>query len=299
MREFIVQHKTQYSYNTSVMVSHQSAHLQPISNSHQTCRSFDLHIHPEPSTISQHTDFFGNPTHIFSIEKAHSDLEVTALSEVQVFNPEIPNPTKSVKNQEVLEYINNMDNMESANAIQFTFPSEWTPNNAEIYEIAKKFYSPRSPFLQSTLNLCDYIQKNFEFTSDATDVNTSVFEFLKMKRGVCQDFTHFMLSVIRSIGLPAQYVSGYLLTNPPNGTPRLLGADASHAYIAIFLPDYGWINLDPTNNMICEDKHIVVGYGRDYNDVSVLSGTVTGGMEQKLNIEVTVSPKEDWNRGNH
>lgn len=294
MNEFIISHKTHYRYNTPVLISHQATHLEPLSHAHQTCRKFELSIEPTPSSISRHIDFFGNPVHIFSLEETHSELIVTSFSEVQVFRPELPSPEFTPSCDYIRNYVNDMSQPESLEAIQFIYPSVYSVITEEIKEFAKPFFEGIRPFLKCVLDLFEYMHNAFVFDPKATTINTSVQEFLSLKKGVCQDFTHLAISAIRSMGLPARYVSGYILTNPPPGTERLLGADASHAYISIYIPGYSWISLDPTNNMICEDKHIMVANGRDYDDVSVLSGTVTGGLKQDLTIEVTVAPKEEW-----
>lgn len=265
-----------------------------MNHGYQTCKEFSLKIEPEPLSISRHFDFFGNATHIFSIEEAHQSLIVQADSQVQVFKPELPDPEATPTCEEIRETLLDLKTAGNLEAVQFSYGSMLAPVLEETKEFGKKFFLDKKPVLSCVLDLFEYIQKEFTFDTVATDINTPVLEFLKNRHGVCQDFAHLTLSAMRSCGLPAYYVSGYLLTSPPEGSERLLGADASHAYISVFVPGYGWISMDPTNNLICEDEHIMVATGRDFEDISVLSGTVMGGNQQDLIIEVTVAPDEEW-----
>lgn len=169
-------------------------------------------------------------------------------------------------------------------------PTALTPAVDSVFAFADEFLGADRPYLGAAMELSSAIFRTFEFDPGATDVSTPVDDTLRMKKGVCQDFAHLMLACLRAHGLPARYVSGYILTQPPPGKPKLQGADASHAWTSVFVPGTGWVDLDPTNNLVCGDEHITVAVGRDYADVSPLRGAVVGGGEQEITIEVTMEP---------
>ena len=194
---------------------------------------------------------------------------------------------------ELREHLRTRTDRASLLAVQMSSNGAKTFSNGAVEKFARKFSPDERPFLEAVLELNTTIFNDFQFDSEATDVSTPIDEILRLRSGVCQDFAHLMLASIRSRGLPGRYVSGYILTHPPEGEPRLQGADATHAWVSVFEPDLGWLDLDPTNNLICADEHIVVATGRDFADVSPLRGAVTGGGTQDIDIAVTVMPVEE------
>jgi transglutaminase-like putative cysteine protease len=174
-------------------------------------------------------------------------------------------------------------------ALEFTFASDAAPFLAEAADYAAPSFPPGRPFLAGARDLISRIHREFRYDTKATDVATTVAEALAMRRGVCQDFAHVGLSCLRSLGLPARYVSGYLLTRPADGKEKLIGADASHAWLAVYVPEVGWVDLDPTNDLVVSDEHITLAWGRDYADVSPVSGVMFGGGEHRVAVAVDVT----------
>lgn len=290
MARYHIHHITRYNYSFPVAASHHSAHLEPCNCARQKSHSFDLKIQPEPTDLSTRVDFFGNTMHLFSIPQQHTELVLEVHSDVAIEPVEAPMPDLSPSCAEVKTFIESNTRRETNLAEQFIYTSPLIPRDPEIAAFAADFFQRDKGFLAAALDLNHYIFKNFKFDPDATDVSTPVAKVFEERRGVCQDFAHFMIAAIRSCGLPACYVSGYILTNPPPGQPRLIGADASHAWVSIFVPGIGWVDLDPTNDKWVNDEHITIARGRDYSDVSLVRGAVFGGGEQTLDIEVTVTP---------
>jgi transglutaminase-like putative cysteine protease len=203
-------------------------------------------------------------------------------------------PTESAKWEDVRQYFAETrwgQDADSA-AAEFLFPSPMVPHTPALREYASASFAPDTPIVEAAIALMTRIHEEFEFDPDATHVTTSVETVLEIRRGVCQDFAHLMIGCLRALGLPARYVSGYLLTEPPEGQERLIGADASHAWVALYIPEYGWLALDPTNDMVPGDKHIMLAWGRDFGDVSPLRGVILGGGEHKVDVGVTVTPLE-------
>ncbi|MEO0795754.1 MAG: transglutaminase family protein [Verrucomicrobiota bacterium] len=292
MISYSITHKTIYRYQSPVACSHHVARLKAVSNFRQSCEAFQLAISPEPEQLIERVDYFGNHVHQFSLQKPHQEFVAESKSIVAVESPGAPFPEIAATCHEVREALHRSDNEELFDAMQFTYPSTVVRFDDAIADFASPFFPDDGRFLSGVLELAEHIYEHFVFDPTATDVTTPVNDVLTMKRGVCQDFAQFAIACIRSMGLPVRYVSGYLLTNPPEGQKRLEGADASHAWISIFDPDLGWIDVDPTNNMICGNQHIVVGHGRDFQDVSLIGGAVTGGGSHQIEVAVTVTPIE-------
>lgn len=290
MANYQINHKTRYQYEQAVAVSHHAARLRPLDDDRQTCHQFHQIISPEPSDLIEREDYFGNTTHQFSIQESHAELLVECDSEVTVYAPEIPIADLTPTCAEVRAYLNAAMNREAINRLEYCYPSRQVPVTEAIAEFARPFFPEDASFLACAGNFAAHIHDAFEFDPTATDATTPVEDVMELRKGVCQDFAHLALSGIRSLGLPARYISGYILTHPPEGQPRLVGADASHAWISIPVPNYGWIDIDPTNRQFCAEEHITVARGRDFADVSLLGGAVTGGGQHTIVIEVTVTP---------
>ncbi|MES2476394.1 MAG: transglutaminase family protein [Verrucomicrobiota bacterium] len=287
-------HRTRYQYEGAVTVSHNLARLAPRSLPGQRCPWHALEINPIPVGRSVHLDSYGNVTTYFEIEGRHEELEVIARSFVEVFATPPPDPSRtpaweSVRDACQAERLNG-----SSEAGAFRFSSPMVPTGADYQAYALQEFTPGRPVLQGLIALTQRVFREFKFDPRATDVSTPVSEVLRNRAGVCQDFAHLMLACLRSIGLPARYVSGYLETLPPPGKVKLAGADASHAWISVFCGEgAGWVDSDPTNNLIPGDRHVTVAWGRDFSDVSPLRGVTLGAGGQKLSVSVDVVPVEE------
>jgi len=281
--QYEVVHTTEYDYSESVAVSHHLAHLSPRVLPHQQRLHHQLQIEPAPAVMTTHTDYFGNPVTFFAMQGAHKRLTVRARSRValQATSPPLPSdtpPWEAVTDRTALPL----------EALEFLFDSALTPASAELAAYAHAAFAPRRPLLDAVLELTRRIHEEFTFDREATTIRTPLADVFRSRRGVCQDFARLEIGCLRSIGLPARYVSGYLETAPPEGRPRLLGADASHAWLAVYCPEAGWIHVDPTNNLLPSRRHITVAWGRDYSDVSPIHGVILGGGTHTLRVNVDV-----------
>ena len=284
-------HRTRYVYEGMVTVSHHLARLAPRFLPGQRCPWHVLEIVPEPVGRSVHNDIYGNITAYFECEGAHDKLEVTSRSLVEVLPTPKPDPASTPAWETIRDEANGDKLNASTEAGAFRFSSPMVPLAEEFAAYARADFSPDRPILEATAALMKRVFTEFEFNPTATDIATPVSEVLKKKAGVCQDFAHLMLACLRSLGLPARYVSGYLETIPPEGQERLTGADASHAWVSVFCgAEAGWVDADPTNNLLPGERHITVAWGRDYSDVSPLRGVTLGAGGQQLSVEVDVMP---------
>jgi transglutaminase-like putative cysteine protease len=284
-------HRTRYVYEGMVTVSHHLARLAPRFLPGQRCPWHVLEIVPEPVGRSVHNDIYGNITAYFECEGAHGKLEVTSRSLVEVLPTPKPDPASTPAWETIRDEANGDKLNASTEAGAFRFSSPMVPLAEEFAAYARADFSPDRPILEATAALMKRVFTEFEFNPTATDIATPVSEVLKKKAGVCQDFAHLMLACLRSLGLPARYVSGYLETIPPEGQERLTGADASHAWVSVFCgAEAGWVDADPTNNLLPGERHITVAWGRDYSDVSPLRGVTLGAGGQQLSVEVDVMP---------
>lgn len=293
MRLHIV-HETHYSYSSPVVLSQQLMHLAPRTLGWQTCDEHRLRVEPEPGEFDEGTDFFGNRTARTLIAAPHESLRVHAESTVSV----APREQRALALEQIAwdELRNRMrepGQRASAEAAGFLFESPHVETWRELAFYAAQGFAPGRGVLDAAMDLNRRIHADFKFDKTATSVSTPLREVMKRRRGVCQDFAHLMIGALRSLGLPARYVSGYLLTEPPPGRPRLVGADASHAWVGVYCgEDAGWVDLDPTNNCVVDDEHVTLGWGRDFSDVTPMRGVILGGGEQELAVRVTVTPLE-------
>ncbi len=297
-RSYVVVHETSYTYEHPVNLSRQIVHLMPRSLPWQVCRSHRLEITPEPEIVSIGVDAFGNPTRALNIEDDHESLVVRAESWVDVTERVHPDdaatpPWDAVRAR--LAYLAGRPPQPAdLEATRFLFESTRVRNKRELAAWTSACFPPGTPLLVGVRALMNRIHRELVFDPKATTVSTPVMEVFERRRGVCQDFAHLMLSCLRSIGLAARYVSGYLLTRPPPGRPRLVGADASHAWVSVYCPDYGWVDADPTNAVFPSLEHVTLGWGRDYDDVIPLRGVLLGGGDHELGIAVTVTPVAEY-----
>ncbi|HEX4137143.1 MAG TPA: transglutaminase family protein [Bryobacteraceae bacterium] len=285
-----VRHLTTYNYEDPVSVSHHILRLTPHNSPRQTCRQSSITIAPKPPGCTRHTDYFGNTATVFTLIEPHDRLVVEATSELEVNAPSLPDFSVSPAWEKVRDSLPFDCTGEALNAFQFVFDSNRVSVRPELAEYARDSFSPDRPLLEATLDLTRRINQDFRFDTKATEVSTPVETFFEKRRGVCQDFAHLQIGCMRSLGLPARYVSGYLRTVPASGQPRLVGADASHAWCAVWSPGAGWVDFDPTNNCVPSDGHITVAQGRDYSDVSPIYGVLLGGARHTLDTGVDVVP---------
>ncbi len=289
--KYRITHSTTYEYGDAVSLSHNIARLRPRDDgARQICLGHDLSVLPASSDRSDSLDYFGNHISYFSLQESHNQLKITARSEVEI-NPAVQrdfsvgSPRENVRE----ELLASVDPATRA-AREFTFDSSYVIRSSELANYALTSFAPGRPFLKCVLDLTERIHREFEFLPGATKVGTPVADVLRMRKGVCQDFAHLELGCLRSLGFAARYVSGYIVTTPPPGRPRLQGADVSHAWIGVFAPGLGWIDFDPTNGLMPSDSHITVGWARDYDDIGPIRGVIVGGRHQHLDVSVDVAP---------
>lgn len=285
-----VRHVTTYDYEDPVSVSHHIVRLTPHNSQRQTCNYATVTITPQPSSRSRHIDYFGNTITLFTLLEPHDRLVIEADSEIDVSALNPPDPARSAPWESVRGLLPVARTEEELNACQYVFDSRRVAARPELADYARESFPAERPLIEAALDLTRRINRDFRFDSKATEVSTPVETFFEKRRGVCQDFSHLQIACMRSLGLPARYVSGYLRTYPPPGQPRLVGADASHAWCAAWCPGVGWVDFDPTNNCMPSDGHITVAVGRDYSDVSPVYGVLLGGADHHLDSGVDVMP---------
>ena len=287
-----ISHRTVYEYTAPVTVSHHAARVQPRGLPNQETERFSLHIEPPPALQKTRTDYFGNRVCGFAIQAVHTRLEITATSRVMVAPVTPPALALSPPWEKVVELFSDPVSPEVVEPYQFVFDSPLLRVSPELADYARTSFAPGMPLLLSVTDLNRRIFKDFKYDSRATTVATPLEEVLEKRHGVCQDFAHLAIAALRSLGLPARYVSGYLRTHPPEGKKRLVGTDASHAWFSVFCPSTGWLDFDPTNNILPTEEHITVAYGRDYTDVSPVTGVITGGGSHQVRVSVDVEALE-------
>jgi transglutaminase-like putative cysteine protease len=290
-----VRHSTRYTYAEAIPLSHNLVRLRPRDRAVQTCLRHNLTIHPTPAVSSERFDYYGNDVVWFSLQEPHSELTITAKSDVEVNLGLRPDVSRGASWEQVLYTLQTAPDAETIFARQFTFDSPYVPRTPELAAYAEPSFAPGRPLLECVMDLTERIYKDFQFLPGSTRVGTPVLDVLRTRRGVCQDFAHLQIGCLRSLGLAARYVSGYIVTTPPPGQKRLLGADVSHAWTSVFSPDFGWMDFDPTNGVIPSDMHVTVAWARDYDDVGPVRGIMIGGQRQKLEVSVDVVPIEPSN----
>jgi transglutaminase-like putative cysteine protease len=285
-----IRHRTAYDYEDPVSVSHHILRLTPHNSRNQTCRKSEISIIPRPPAINWHLDYFGNRNATFTLLEPHNRLVVDANSELEVNAPPLSDFSASPPWEHVRDSLSGNYSDEGLNAYQFVFDSSRLKAQSDLADYASDSFPSGRPLLEGAMDLTHRIFLDFRFDTRATEVSTPVETFFEKRRGVCQDFAHLQIACMRSLGLPARYVSGYLRTLPPPGQPRLIGADASHAWCSAWSPGAGWVDFDPTNDCVPTDGHITVAWGRDYSDVSPIHGVLLGGSEHTLDTGVDVVP---------
>jgi len=288
-------HDTCYHYDSPVSLAQQLAHLWPRECAWQRCTEQQLLISPEPTSRRDELDVFGNPLTRLAFERPHDQLQVGARLTVEVLARTVLDFNQSPaweRTRDALTYSSQPLPADVLEACRYRFQSPYVHLKRSFVEFSQSCFPPGRPLLLGVQDLMEKIFSEFTFDAEATQVATPLVEVLERRRGVCQDFAHLMLACVRSRGLAARYVSGYLLTQPPPGQPRLIGADASHAWVSVFCPVLGWVDFDPTNDVQPALEHITLAWGRDFSDVSPLRGVILGGGNHDPEVSVTVMPLE-------
>ena len=284
-----ISHNTGYHYSVPASLSQNELLLSPRPTPAQEVIETNLLIEPVPQYSHSRTDYFGNTVHIFMVQHPHDQLAISAVSTVRTSKPAPPGPAAALPWERAVQQIRSHQQATELDAYQFIFASPLVTIPAEARVYAQQSFGPGTPLLEGAIDLVRRIYTDFTYDKTASTVDTTVEQILQNRKGVCQDFAHLAISCLRSLGLAARYVSGYLETIPPPGKPKLVGSDASHAWLSLFIPDFGWVDLDPTNNLLTGESHITVAWGRDYGDVAPVKGVVMGGGLHKLNVTVDVS----------
>lgn len=287
---YTVRHRTTYSYETVVSFGHHVACLMPRAlPGKQNCLHSKLHVTPAPASRSERTDYFGNRLSFFTVQEPHKQLVVEAASKVTVHAGTPPMECGTAW-EDVAAALQQQQTVENIIAQQFVCESPRIRIAPQFAAYARQSFTPRRSFREALIDLTASIHADFRFDAEATTVRTPTEEVFRKRRGVCQDFAHLQIACLRSLGLAARYVSGYLRTYPPPGKERLVGADASHAWVSAFCPGVGWLDVDPTNNVVPSLGHVTVAWGRDYGDVSPIRGLILGGSEHTLSVAVDLRP---------
>jgi transglutaminase-like putative cysteine protease len=283
-------HTTIYDYLEPVSLCHNVLHLTARTGSWQNRRSSELRISPPPSVMTERVDFFGNTATFATIEEPHRQLSVTSINVTELAPTPPPQAAQTPPWESVRDQLRRECSPDVLAASQFTFDSPYVRSGDAFAAYAAPSFPPGRPILEAVLDLTARIHSEFRYDPTATTIATPIKEVLERRHGVCQDFAHLQIGCLRSLGLAARYVSGYLRTTPPPGRPRLTGAEASHAWVSFFCPGSGWIDIDPTNNQIPFDQHIVLAWGRDYDDVSPIKGVILGGGTHTVKVMVDIMP---------
>jgi transglutaminase-like putative cysteine protease len=292
-------HRTTYRYKYPVSLGNHVACLKPRNLPSHRLTQNELKIEPTPATQTERQDYFGNTLCFFTVQEPHHELVVEARSEVVLDNNRGPSPDASIAFipqlswEAVVEELIADRSSEGTDAFQFSFESPRIRIRPEYAAYAAESFTSGRAMAEALRDLTSRIHRDFRFDSKSTNVRTPTEEVFKKRRGVCQDFAHVQIACLRSIGIAARYVSGYLRTYPPPGKSRLIGADASHAWLSAYCPGLGWLDMDPTNDVVPSDGHVTVAWGRDYGDVSPLRGLILGGGAHTLRVGVDMEPIEN------
>jgi transglutaminase-like putative cysteine protease len=289
-------HETRYDYTPPVETAQHVAYLQPVNTRHQRLLGYELEISPTPAQVRPSHDGFGNVRSFFSLQSPHTRLLVVAKSVVET--SALPLPVSAITWEQTRERFRYRSGGEFDAAAEFVFASPFCPRHAEFAAYARPSFAPGASLLACAQDLMRRIHTDFVYESQSTEINTPALEALAQRKGVCQDFAHIMVACLRTMGVAARYVSGYLLTLPAPGAVKLKGSDASHAWVSVYVPDLPegtrWCDLDPTNNRAGwhspGEDYVTLATGRDFSDVSPIRGVIHGGASHTLAVAVTVEP---------
>jgi transglutaminase-like putative cysteine protease len=277
-------HTTTYLYSDPVSICHTEVHLAPRDGRKQRVLDHNLAIVPMPEATFRHKDYFSNDVTYFSIHEPHQALTISAASLIEMEPGDPLEPCLTPAWEQARGEKWRQADLHVLKAYQFVFPSPRIAPAPEFAAYAAASFTAGRPLLEAAVDLCHRIYTEFHYDQEATTVATSVAEVMASKRGVCQDFAHFTIACLRSLGLAARYVSGYLRSG------ELVGSQASHAWVSVFCPGFGWLDLDPTNDQMVNGNHVTLAWGRDYSDVAPVNGVALGGGEQVINVAVAVAP---------
>lgn len=290
--KYYVRHISSYAYEFPVTLSAHAARLKPRNTPYQTVSDVRLAVDPQADAARDVTDAFGNTMTLFTVEKTHSALTVTSEFHARTRAPDYPNPAETPAWEEAARILKFPQTDALLEAAQMSAESCFIQKTAAAREYALASFAKNRPILEAAEDLTHRIYADFLYDPAATSVATPVDEVLKLRRGVCQDFAHLAIACLRSIGLAARYVSGYIRTHKADES-AMVGGDASHAWFSVFVPSHGWVDLDPTNNMYLGEEHVTIGWGRDFDDMSPVKGVMTGGGRHSFNVDVLVAPQKD------
>lgn len=283
-------HVTEYDYSSPASLCHNMMRLSPRRLAYQHVEHSHVEIDPVPVVRRTRLDRFGNQCEFFSIESQHNAMVIRASSHV-VRDRVHTSGADEISYKDLRQRLRDPKNEEDRAAQEFCFDSKYVRTRREFSDYAMECFHPERSAHESLLEMTARIYNEFDYVPNSTLVSTTPIEVLRLRKGVCQDFAHLQIACLRSIGLAARYVSGYLLTRPAPGQPKLIGADASHAWISVYLGDFGWLDYDPTNNLVPDCEHITLAWGCDYEDVAPVTGVVVGGGLTTLNVSVDVAPE--------
>ncbi|MBO9532209.1 MAG: transglutaminase family protein [Solirubrobacteraceae bacterium] len=288
MRTYRITHRTRYAYERDVSASYGRMRLLPRDLPGQRCVHASVWLDPAPGDHSEHVDLFGNRVDYFSIHEPHRELVITAESLVEVDYPAGLPLAGDLPWEQVAASLGEAG-PDDVDAVHFSLDSPFITASQAFRDYAAPSFTPGRPIVEAVLDLSSRINHEFEFVAGETEVDTPLGDVLEHRRGVCQDFAHIGIACLRSLGLPARYVSGYLETDPPPGQQKLVGADVSHAWFSALVPGAGWVDVDPTNDQVPGERYVVTAFGRDYGDVAPVSGVIyTRGGTTSLDVTVDV-----------
>jgi transglutaminase-like putative cysteine protease len=284
--KFHIVHTTRYTYSQPVSLCHNEAHVRPRNFELQDCLETRIDIDPPPARYDERADYFGNPVVYFSVQVPHDRLTVTAANTVQRRAARSLDHEASMAWDQIAAHLRTAGSVAALAAREFVLDSPLVGTHPDLVAFALSSFTAGRPLLSAVHDLNRRIHREFVYDRSFTTVSTPLLDVLEQRRGVCQDFAHLAIGCVRSLGLPARYVSGYLESAPPPGQERLRGADASHAWFSVYDPDAGWVDFDPTNDQLVGDRHVTTAWGRDYADVTPLKGVVFGGGAHTLEVAV-------------
>ncbi|MDF7798313.1 transglutaminase family protein [Pontiellaceae bacterium B1224] len=287
-----LRHLTSFRYTQPVTFVYNTLHLKPRELPWQKVRTFEIDIEPNPVVQTERLDYFGNTATFFMIQSPHDAMKVLTKSIIEIF-PRPPASGSGIPWESARQTMRTDTTPLGLDAYQYSFASLYAKPLEEARTYALPSCRPGMTIHAVAMELMTRIDTDFTFDPKATTVATPVTEVLQNRRGVCQDFAHLMVSCLRSVGIAARYMSGYIQTVPPPGQARLAGADASHAWVSVYCPQAGWLELDPTNNQIADEQYITLGWGRDYQDVSPAKGVLLGGGKHTVHAQVDMIPESE------
>jgi transglutaminase-like putative cysteine protease len=288
-----VTHTTSYDYAEAISLSHHLLRLRPRELPYQNCLAHAIAIEPPPERFHAHTDYYGNRASFVAIEEPHTELIIRSSSKVRRKLIKNPDALETPAWEKIRESSRGIQLGTALEASEYLFNSPLISTADDYADYASPSFPKGRPVLDAVLDLTSRIYEDFKFDAKATTVTTPVNTVMKTRRGVCQDFAHLQIACLRSLGLPARYVSGYIQTLPAPGKEKLVGSDASHAWVSVYCHALGWIDVDPTNNLLVSKEHVTLGWGRDYSDVSPVRGVILGSGHHKVKVAVDVHPTNE------